>query len=250
MAASSNSGGRGWTKPVAGGVAAVGVLAGVVQILSWLGINPAASPAAPPPAASTAAVVAPSAAAPGGSTTTSPVTAAPAGQAAGCFLQGVETSCAKPHDTESVPGITCTADGLVAYLGGVQGVDVLHTSVALKQAPTGCQVTVPAGTASELKDALRGAGNDFRSCLDQGREVACGVRHSAEVVYVAKSATESPDCEARAGAFLGAPYGQYNDRLELVRGTVGDKPMCAVKLRDQSQALTSTLRNVRNRSFG
>lgn len=250
MAASSDAGGRGWLKPAAGGAAVIGVLAGIVQILSWLGVNPGSPPEAVLSASSSTS--APAATSPAASqqvSTRSSIPAAPEGQAVACYAQGVETSCSKPHDSESVQGIACTTDGLIAYMGGVAGVEVLHTSIALKATPTGCQVAVPTGATSELKDALRGTGNDFRSCLDQGREVTCGVRHSSEIVYVAKSATESPDCEARASTFLGAPYSQYNDRLDMIRGSVGDMPMCAVKLRDQSQMLTFSLRNVRNRSF-
>lgn len=234
---------------VAGGLLKVGaplaallaLLANGAQILPYFGINP---PGPGPAPGITPAVT---------STTPTPVPrpspAGPTTAITGCFAAGAPVACSDPHDAESISGIPCTLDALVAYAGGLQGVDVLNTHVAIAAAQRGCKVTVPAGTRTPLKDALRAGGDDFRSCLDQGREVTCGVHHAGEIVYVGLSATESPDCTTRASAFLGAPFAQYNDKLTLGPGKAGELPMCFVTLRDPSRLLTSTLRGVRNRSF-
>lgn len=123
-------------------------------------------------------------------------TGTPAAQLAGVCLDAGKSpvSCDRAHRYEIFStGGSCTSDALIAYLGGVPGVDTLATAIR----PTSlgvrgenvCGVVTPPGvgaTSSARRILDSSEGDAWRRCLDTrfgNREVSCADPHTDEFVF-------------------------------------------------------------------
>jgi hypothetical protein len=195
---------------------------------------------------------------PRGPADTAPETSAtrvepPALSAGQCFDGSMQLgSCDLAHALEIVSlGGGCDIDDLLAYLGGVDGQDVLLSSVVpeLVPLPAGDACTVrPPGSSNthSARDALLGPEDDaWRRCEDViGREVPCSEAHLAEVVLDGVPPGGSLDCSATAATYLDAPFARHSDDLSLVQR--GEQ--CLVSARGNNE-LTGSVRRLGSRAL-
>ena len=120
------------------------------------------------------------------------------------------TACDGEHASEVYSTSGCTADELVAYLGGRSGSDVLRSDLALAEIPaeggTACTVGLPGGSLDRSSDGVLSsdAGDVWRRCLDgNDTEIPCSEEHTAEVIFVQAQSTDSLNCVARASRVPG-----------------------------------------------
>jgi hypothetical protein len=163
---------------------------------------------------------------------------------------GTATACDGPHAAEVYSDGECTMAALVGYLGGKPGEDPLTPMLTLGTAdvPGGavCTVTAPQPSRASSQGVLgSSAGAVWRRCKnDPGTDVLCTEPHTTEVVYDGTEAadpTAAVDCPGRATAFMGKPYEQVSDELELQQDGSG----CLLHVRGNN-VLTGSLHGLRS----
>jgi serine/threonine-protein kinase len=183
-----------------------------------------------------------------GSTTAGSPVAAALGVGDCLAADRTPTACDGEHASEVYSTSGCTADELVAYLGGRSGFDVLRSDLALDEVPaeggTACTVGLPSDTLDRSSDGVLGgdAGDEWRRCLDANDgEVPCSEEHTAEVIFVQEQSTDPLNCTARASEYLGTPFDRHSDALDVVESG----STCQVAVRGDN-VLTASLRDLRS----
>ncbi len=156
----------------------------------------------------------------------SPASDPPAGPALAvgdCLAAGgAATACDGAHESEVYSTSGCSQDQLLAYLGGRAGSDVLRSDLTLAEVSTdagaACTVGRPGESLDGSNDGVLGGddGDVWRRCQNANSdEVPCSQVHTAEVIFVQADSTESLNCVARASQYLGMPFDQHSDDLEV-----------------------------------
>ncbi len=133
----------------------------------------------------------------------------------GCFKDDSPVPCSSPHDKEVFQpgeGLSCDTSGLITYLGGQPGVDLLNADLEVAAANsdgTLCAITskndLPHTSIEGIWAPGRGseypAGGQFRRCLDsRGNPTPCDKEHFSEIIY---EGPDDVDCEAKYSEFTG-----------------------------------------------
>lgn len=179
-------------------------------------------------------------------TTNGPPVAAPLGVGDCLTADGTATACDGEHASEVYSTSGCTADALVAYLGGRSGSDVLRSDLALAEVPTGggtaCTVGLPGARLDRPSDGVLGSEADdvWRRCrADYDAEVPCSEEHTAEVIFVQEQSTDPLSCTGRASDYLETPFDRHSDVLEVEE----DGDTCLIAVRGDN-VLTASLRGL------
>jgi len=178
---------------------------------------------------------------------------------AGCYRDNAAVACSVKHTAEvysPATGSSCDSDSLVAYLGGVPGVDLLNADLTVEQLNSGallCVVKTASGAdlpSVSLKDlwatdADRNGYNDggrFRRCLNhQGQAASCDAEHSAEIFY--EGATDV-NCDEKYRAFARRDAGTDARDIKVSRLTSGDSVLCQVEVKAREDSLFASVRDL------
>ncbi|MGY1618391.1 protein kinase [Geodermatophilus sp. SYSU D00691] len=156
------------------------------------------------------------------------------------------TTCDGEHAAEVYSTTDCTADALLAYLGGEPGRDVLRTNLQTAQVGAACTVGLPGATLDGPNQRVLDDrdGDVWRRCLDGATELPCSERHTAEVVFEQAQSTDPLACTSRADDYLGAPFSRHDDVLRVREaGTT-----CLIEVRGADE-LTASLRDLRSNAL-
>jgi hypothetical protein len=145
-----------------------------------------------------------------------------------CFTaEWMPTGCDVVHHWELIAvDDACGPPELLAYLGGVSGIDVLISDATpltrTVDGRNGCFIGAPGGGAMEgsMRDALQEAHGDiWRRCIDDrvAREVTCAEPHTDEVV--SPPVAGEVNCQALADAYAETSLARFG--LELSIGAQG-----------------------------
>lgn len=178
---------------------------------------------------------------------------------AGCYRDGAEVACTLRHTREVYPpaeGASCDTDSLVAYLGGVPGVDLLNADLAvepLNGSASLCAITSATGSdlpTVSLKglwttDADRNGyrdGGQLRRCLSrQGQAVSCDANHSAEIFY---AGTVDVSCDEMYRSFARRDAGTDARDIKVTHRASGDSVICQVEVKAGEDSLFASVRDL------
>jgi len=174
-------------------------------------------------------------------------------EAGDCLSQAHEmVPCDGLHTFEVTSlGAPCSTDTLIAYLGGISGVDVLNPQVKSQEATVdGTAVcllqkgTDRLSTMSARDSLLSPVGDAWRWCIDDdaARTVACDMPHTSEVIS-AQTGSEPLDCERRASEYTETSLSRFTFELSVsARGSEGAQH-CVIDVRGDN-SLTASLRRL------
>lgn len=172
----------------------------------------------------------------------------------GCFKDDSPVPCSSPHDKEVFQpgeGLSCDTSGLITYLGGQPGVDLLNADLEVAAANsdgTLCAITskndLPHTSIEGIWAPGRGseypAGGQFRRCLDsRGNPTPCNDEHFSEIIY---EGPDDVDCEAKYSEFTGRSLKEDYSTIKVLSSSSGEQKICTAALRSNSDALTASLR--------
>lgn len=167
-------------------------------------------------------------------------------------------NCQLAHTGQVIASATgCDWRGLMTFLGGREGQDVLLTGVSVSRVRiddvTPCVFQPPKGTdlVGSAEDILsRGAGDVIRKCSDSllDREVACSDPHTLEVVFSTPSSGADIDCSRKFEEYLGRSPSAFSGDLKLFARKTSQHFECAVELRGAG-VLTGSIRRLGDRKL-
>lgn len=172
----------------------------------------------------------------------------------GCFQNDSPVPCSSHHDKEVFQpgeGLSCNTSGLITYLGGQPGVDLLNADLEVAAANsdgTLCAITskndLPHTSIEGIWAPGRGseypAGGQFRRCLDsRGNPTPCDKEHFSEIIY---EGPDDVDCEVKYSEFTGRSLKEDYSTIKVLSSSSGEQKICTAALRSNSDALTASLR--------
>lgn len=172
-----------------------------------------------------------------------------AAPAAACLDDGYRiVDCREPHRLEKFEG-SCSTDGMLAYMSGRVGTDVVLATV--RPWSGACLLENPVEVAETAADALAGGGDDaWRRCLDdvQGRLVPCSEDHTGEYLATGRARKASlEECQVAAEAYMRQTLAGVADQLTVrVVAEVDpdpNAPRCLIAVRG-TQPLTGSVRDL------
>ncbi|RRD27285.1 hypothetical protein [Actinomyces bowdenii] len=179
----------------------------------------------------------------------------------GCLQDDSSVPCSSDHDKEvfqPAAGLSCDTGGLITYLGGQPGVDLLNADLEISAAnsdSTLCAVTSRSGLPKASIEGLwnpgsgseYSAGGQFRKCLDnRGNSTSCDEEHSSEIIY---EGPDDVDCEAKYSEFTGRSLKDDYSTIKVLSSSSGEQRTCTATLRSNSDALTASLRWLHNKAL-
>jgi hypothetical protein len=226
------------------------IVAGLVAVATF-GFDLFDRMGAGPPASASASPGAPSVALRTEASAPPPDVPAPSGSSAASVClndQQVEIDCREPHRLEKFGG-SCSTAGMLGYMSGRAGLDVVLASV--RPASGACVIDNPVEVAETAAGVLARSNDDaWRRCLDdrQGRLVPCSEEHTGEYIATGEARkANQEECEEAAEAYLNQTLANVGDLLAVrVVGEVDpdpNSPQCLITARG-TQPLTASVRNL------
>jgi len=177
-----------------------------------------------------------------------------------CLLTDAKaTVCATQHDLEIIgnPTDPCAQDGLVRYLGGIPGTEVLITGP--RRASDGvaagyCVTPLPSGisTVRSARGSLTTgrAADAWRRCTDANTaddRVSCSVPHTGEYMGLAPG---TGDCVKSFEDYARISFEEVSDHLALSRVQPSEEPTisCLVSALGNDK-LSASIRDLRTRAL-